>query len=141
MSQQSIRQAARRAALDGQSKRRRERAERDKRLDGLALAALVAVRERDAAVVEAGRRAGVALAEMTGTEGLSLREAVQWCGDGISAREATRLRRLVDEPQSSAEPEPVTKAQASTVVPGRPAGERLAAAVGQGARAAEGPAR
>ncbi len=88
MSQQSIRQAARRAALDGQSKRRRERSGRDKRLDALALAALVAVRERDAAVAQCERRAGVALAEITGTEGLSLREAVQWCGDGMCAKES-----------------------------------------------------
>jgi hypothetical protein len=31
---------------------------------------------------------------MTGAEGLTLREAVQWCGEEISVREATRLRQL-----------------------------------------------
>ena len=95
MGQQSIRQAARRAALDAQSKRRRGRAAREKRLEDLAVRVLVAVRERDAAVAEAERRAGEALREMTEDEGLSARDAVEWCGDEITVREATRLRRLV----------------------------------------------
>src|ERR1035437_850205 len=96
MGQQSIRQEARRAALDVTSKRRRGRAAREKRLEDLAVRVLVAVGERDAAVVDAERRAGEALREMTEDEGLSVREAVEWCGDEITAREATRLRRLVD---------------------------------------------
>ena len=96
MGHQSIRQEARRAALDAQSKRRRERAEREKRLEYLAVRVLVAIRERDVAVVEADRRAGKALREMTEDEGLSVREAVQWCGDEITTREATRLRRLTE---------------------------------------------
>ena len=97
MGHQSIRQEARRAALDAQSKRRRERAEREKRLEYLAVRVLVAIRERDAAVVEADRRAGKALREMTEDEGLSAREAVEWCGGEITLREATRLRRLVKD--------------------------------------------
>src|SRR5665811_498352 len=96
MGQQSIRQEARRAALDAQSKRRRERAEREKRLEDLAVQVLVAMRERDAAVADADRRAGKALREMTEDEGLSAREAVEWCGDEITMREATRLRRLAE---------------------------------------------
>jgi len=96
MGQQSIRQAARRAALDAQSKRRRGRAAREKRLEDLAVRVLVAIRERDAAVAEAERQAGEALREMTEDEGLSVREAVEWCGDEISTREATRLRRLAE---------------------------------------------
>jgi len=96
MGQQSIRQQARRAALDAQSKRWRGRAEREKRLENLAVAVLVAVGERDAAVVDAERRAGQALREMTEDEGLSVREAVEWCGDEITTREATRLRRLAE---------------------------------------------
>lgn len=55
---------------------------------------LVAVRERDAAVADAERRAGRALREMTENEGLSVREAVEWCGDEITTRDATRLRGL-----------------------------------------------
>lgn len=94
MGQQSIRQEARRVALDVQSKRRRERAEREKRLEELAVRVLVAVRERDAAVADADGRAGKALRDMTEDEGLSVREAVEWCGDEITTREATRLRRL-----------------------------------------------
>ena len=97
MGQQSIRQEARRAALDAQSKRRRERAGRERRLEGLAVRVLVAVGERDAAVADAERRAGEALREMTVDEGLSVREAVQWCGDEITTREATRLRRLAED--------------------------------------------
>ena len=105
MGHQSIRQEARRAALDAQSKRRRERAEREKRLEYLAVRVLVAVGERDAAVVDAERRAGQALREMTEDEGLSVREAVEWCGDEITAREATRLRRLVDADGSEVDDE------------------------------------
>ena len=97
MGQQSIRQEARRAALDVQSKRRRARAEREKRLEYLAVRVLVAIRERDAAVVEADRRAGKSLREMTEDEGLSVREAIEWCGDEITSREATRLRRLAKD--------------------------------------------
>ena len=94
MGQQSIRQQARRAALDAQSKRRRGRAEREKRLENLAVAVLVAVGERDAAVVDAERRAGQALREMTEDEGLSVGEEVEWCGDETSTWEARWLRRL-----------------------------------------------
>jgi hypothetical protein len=52
------------------------------------------VRERDAAVTAAERRAGHALREMTDQEGLTLREAVAWCGGELTPREAARLRRL-----------------------------------------------
>jgi len=97
MGQQSIRQGARRAALDAQSKRRRERAKREKRLEDLAVRVLVAVREREAAVADADRRAGNALRDMTEDEGLSVREAVEWCGDEITTREATRLRRMAED--------------------------------------------
>ena len=63
MGQQSIRQEARRAALDAQSKRRRERAEREKRLEDLAVGVLVAVRERNVAVAEADRPGGEGTAD------------------------------------------------------------------------------
>jgi hypothetical protein len=68
-------------------------------LEDLAVQVLVAIRERDAAVADADQRAGKALREMTQNEGLSLREAVEWCGDEVTTREAMRLRRLAaDEP-------------------------------------------
>lgn len=94
MGKQTIKQEARRAALDAQSKRREERAERERRLERLAIEVLVAIRERDAAVLDADRRAGKALVEMIETERLSAREAAQWCGDELSAREVARLRRV-----------------------------------------------
>jgi hypothetical protein len=98
MSQQSIRQAARRSALAAQLARRRARAERERRLEGLAVDVLVAVSERDAAIQAAARRAGLALRVMTDRERLSLREVVEWCGCEITIRDATRLRRLVSDP-------------------------------------------
>jgi len=94
MSQQTIKQRARRQALEVAAGQRRERAERERRLQDLVVRVLTAVGERDAAVAEAERRAGAALRQMTGAEGLTLREAVAWCGEEISVREATRLRQL-----------------------------------------------
>ena len=93
MSQQSVRLAARRSALDAQAVLRKERADRERRLEGLAVAVLTALGERDALVRDAERRAGHALRTMTEDEGLSLREAVDWCGSGVSVREVTRLLR------------------------------------------------
>jgi hypothetical protein len=43
-------------------------------------------------VREAERRAGRALLAMTDDEGLSLCGAVDWCGNGVTVREMTRLR-------------------------------------------------
>jgi hypothetical protein len=62
-SQQSVRQEARRSALDAQAARRKERADREHRLEALAVAVLTAFGERDGAVKEAektcrGRRYG-----------------------------------------------------------------------------------
>ena len=34
---------------------------------------------------------------MTDDEGLSVREAIDWCGSGVTAREVTRLGRLARE--------------------------------------------
>jgi hypothetical protein len=94
MSQQSVRQAARRSVLDAQAVLRKERADRERRLEALAVAVLTALAERDALVRDAERRAGQALRTMTDDEGLSVREAVNWCGSGITVREITRLLRL-----------------------------------------------
>ena len=96
MSQQSVRQAARRSALDAQAILRKERADRERRIEGLAVAVLTALGERDGAVRDAERRAGYALLTMIHDEGLSAREAADWCGSGVTVREVTRLRRLVD---------------------------------------------
>jgi len=93
MGQQSMRQAARRAALDAQAQRRRERAERDKRIEALAVDVLTALEERKAAIADCDRRAGLALQKLTEQEGLSLRQAIDWCGADLTSREATTLLR------------------------------------------------
>ncbi|QSR24112.1 hypothetical protein CFH99_00540 [Nocardioides aromaticivorans] len=100
MSQQTIKQQARRTAREMAEKRRREREERERRVIDLAERVMVAIGERDAAVAETEKRAGEALRELTEREGLSLSEAVEWCGETVSVREATRLRRLASEPQA-----------------------------------------
>jgi hypothetical protein len=61
MGQQSVRQAARRVALDAQAVLRKERADRERRLQALAVAVLTALGERDALVRDAERRAAQAL--------------------------------------------------------------------------------
>jgi hypothetical protein len=99
MSQQTIKQQARRTAREMAEKRRKEREERERRVIGLAERVMVAIGERDAAVAETEKRAGEALRELTEREGLSLGEAVEWCGETVTVREATRLRRLASESQ------------------------------------------
>jgi hypothetical protein len=94
MSQQSVRQAARRSALDAQAALRKERADRERRLEALAVAVLTALAERDALVQDAEQRARQALLTMTDDEGLSLREAAEWCGGRVTVREITQLLRL-----------------------------------------------
>jgi len=93
MGQQSARQAARRAALDAQAQRRRERAERDKRIEALAVDVLTALEERKAAIADCERRAGLTLQKLIDDEGLSVREAVDWCGGELTNREAANLLR------------------------------------------------
>ena len=100
MSQQTIKQQARRTAREMAEKRRKEREERERRVIDLAEQVMVAIGERDAAVAETEKRAGEALRELTEAEGLSLGEAVEWCGETVTVREATRLRRLASEPQA-----------------------------------------
>ena len=83
-----------RSALDARALLRKERADRERRLEALAVAVLTALGERDALVRDAELRAGQALQTMTEDEGLSLQEAVDWCGSRITVREITRLLRL-----------------------------------------------
>ena len=78
--------------------RRKEGAERVRRFDRLAVAVLTALGEGDAAVRDAKRRAGEALRTMTDNEGLPVRQAADWCGDGLTMQEASRLRRLATQP-------------------------------------------
>ena len=62
MSQQAVRQATRRSALDAQAVLRRERANRERRLERLAVAVLIALGEREGRGSERGtpRRCGAA---------------------------------------------------------------------------------
>jgi Ferritin-like len=55
MSQQAVGQAARRSALDARAVLRKERVDRERRLEGLAVAVLTALGERDAAVQDADK--------------------------------------------------------------------------------------
>jgi hypothetical protein len=83
MSQQSVRQAAQRSALDARAVLRKERAERERRLEGLAVAVLTALGERDALVRDAERRAGQALRTMTTTR--ACRSARRSSGAAVAA--------------------------------------------------------
>jgi len=60
--------------------------------------------ERDEFAADAERRAGSTPRQMTEVEGLTLREAVEWCGEELSVREATRLRQLADTAEQGESP-------------------------------------
>ncbi|MGD9961929.1 hypothetical protein [Nocardioides sp.] len=97
MSQQTIKQQARRTAREVAERRRLARVEKERRMTDLAEQVMVAVGERDQAVIAAEARAGAALREWTEVEGLTLAEMVEWCDGLLTPREATRLRRLADD--------------------------------------------
>jgi hypothetical protein len=97
MGKQTMRQAARLAASQVQAKRRRERAERDRRLEKLAIEVLTALGERDATISATEQRAAAALQAMITDEHLTVAEAVQWCAGAISHREAGRLRQRSEQ--------------------------------------------
>ena len=79
-------EAARLAASEVCAKRRREPAERDRRLEKLAVEVLTALGERDATTIAATeQRAGVALQAMITDESLTVSEAVQRCAGAKSA--------------------------------------------------------
>ena len=122
---QSVRQAARRAVLDAQSARRRERAERAQRVKVLVVDVLVAVKERDAAVGSAEARAGDALDRMVQRERLTVREVVEWCADGaLTSREVARLRAVAASTDGRTDPpgsDPLQATDASPREPSSPA--------------------
>jgi hypothetical protein len=97
MGQQSVRQAARRSALDAQAARRKERVDRERRLEGLAVEVLTALGERDATIAATEQCAGAALEAMINDEHVTGAEAVQWCAGTVSRREVTRLRQLASQ--------------------------------------------
>jgi hypothetical protein len=71
--QQSVRQAASQV----QARYRRERAERDRRLERLAVEVLTALGERDAMIAATEQRAAAALQAMINDEHLTVSETVQ----------------------------------------------------------------
>ena len=77
MGKQTLRQAARLAESEVCAKRRRERAERDRRLEKLAIDVLTALGERDATIAATEQRAGAGLQAMITDESLTVSEAVQ----------------------------------------------------------------
>jgi hypothetical protein len=95
MADQTARQRARRTALDAQARMRARRVEQERRRDALGVVVASALAERDAVVSACEARAGAALVTMTEREGLSLAQAVEWCGgaDLLTVREAARLRQ------------------------------------------------
>jgi hypothetical protein len=99
LGKQRLRQAARLAASEVCAKRRREPAERDRRLEKLAIEVLTALGERDATIAATEQRAGAALQAMITNESLTVSEAVQRCAGAISHREAARLRQLTAQAQ------------------------------------------
>ena len=91
---QTVRQAARRAASQVQARYRRERVERNRRIERLAVKVLTELGERDAMIAATEQRAGAALQAMIIEEHLTVLEAAKWCAGAISHREAARLRQL-----------------------------------------------
>ncbi|WP_162801916.1 hypothetical protein [Ornithinimicrobium murale] len=94
MANQRVRQLARRRVREAQAQALSDRRARERRWSDLGVAVVVALAERDQAVLAHERAAGEALRELTEDEGVTLREAVTWCGEGLSVREAGRLRGL-----------------------------------------------
>ena len=97
MSQQTIKQQARRTAREVAERRRLARVEKERRMTDLAEQVMVAIGERDQAVIDAETRAGEALREWAEVEGQTLAEMVEWCDGLLTPREATRLRRMADD--------------------------------------------
>jgi hypothetical protein len=101
MGGQAARQAARRKVSEALAIKQRERATREKRLSESAVSVVVALVERDEAVVAKERQAAGAIALML-AEGLGTAEIAEWCG-GLEAREVARLAKLSNVADASAD--------------------------------------
>lgn len=101
MGSQSVRMRVRREAKDAQARLRQDRKARERRLSALGEEVMISLGERDAVVRDFEQRAGRALRQMVDVEGMSLREAAHWCGDGLTQAEARRLRTLTEGRDSS----------------------------------------
>ncbi len=98
MQEQTARQQARARARQARAKVRQEQAQRERRLAKWGEQVAVARAERDAMATEYEQRAGRALKAMIQDEGLTVREALRWCGaEGLTVREAHRFIREAAE--------------------------------------------
>ena len=86
-----IRQQARRSAAERVARLRQQRADLVKKQEGLSAEVMAALAERDALIVDAERRAGIALKALV-SSGLSMAEATVWCD--LGGKDAARLLRL-----------------------------------------------
>jgi hypothetical protein len=102
MTQLSVRQAARRAALNAQAVLRKERADRERRLEGVGGRGADSNRRTRRSGLGRGKKRREALRTMTDDGGLSVRAAADWCGNAVMMREVTRLRRLAPDTPSGA---------------------------------------
>jgi len=92
MASRQGRQEARRAAVKAQAVAMAAGRERDRGLRENGLRVVMTLTRRDEVVAECDALAGRLLVTMT-QDGLSLAEALRWCGDQVSPSEAARLRR------------------------------------------------
>ena len=86
-----IRQQARRSVVERVARLRQQRADLVKKQEGLSAEVMAALAERGALIVDAERRAGIALKALV-SSGLSLAEATVWCD--LDGKDAARLLRL-----------------------------------------------
>lgn len=96
----SVRQVARQKALEAQRRRRRERAEAERRYEALGVRVAVALMERDAAVSQMEQEAGRLLSELTAS-GMTMADAVDWCGAALTPTEGRRLVKLAEPERHS----------------------------------------
>ena len=86
-----IRQQARRGAVERVAMLRQQRADLVKKQEVLSVEVMTVLAERDALIVDAERRAGIALKALVSSR-LSLAEAPAWCE--LGGKDAARLLRL-----------------------------------------------
>ena len=92
---QSVRQAARQKALSAQREKRHEREAAEKRRGALGVDAVIAIEERDAAIIRHELAAGRALLALTKEEGVSLQDVSEWVPD-VDLSEVKRLRKVAE---------------------------------------------
>lgn len=98
---QSVRQRARRDALERRERRRALARARHSRLDQLGARVTSILARRDELVAESERLAGEALHAMTRDLGVSMAEALTHSGAALTKFEALRLRRYVESERES----------------------------------------